>query len=114
MKVFYILLNICFPYYNVVNPIDTKTNGSIFMFCFAISISSLTTFIYGSISRCCIVDIFFSNVRIASTFSCSWIPSRFFSLTPFLKFGGIFSCTSSSYATPLLKSYDSSVCTSSS
>ncbi len=24
MKVFYILLNICFPYYNVVNPIDTK------------------------------------------------------------------------------------------
>jgi hypothetical protein len=31
------------------------------------------------------VDIFSSSIGITSTFLCSWIPSKFFFLTPFYK-----------------------------
>ncbi len=85
MRVLYILLNIYFPYYNFVTPIYTKISGSISTFCFAVLISSPINSICGSTSRYCIVDIFSSSIGITSTFLCSWIPSKFFFLTPFYK-----------------------------
>ncbi len=66
------------PYHSVVIPIYTKTNGSISMFRFAVLISSPTNSICGSMSKCCILDVFFYGVGIPSTFSCSWIPFSFF------------------------------------
>jgi hypothetical protein len=71
MKIFYILLNICFPYYNVVIPIYTKTNDSISTFCYTVSISSPNNSVCGSISKCYILDIAYFGVGIASTFSYS-------------------------------------------
>jgi hypothetical protein len=74
MIVLYILLNICFFYHNVVIPIYTETNGFISMFCSIVSISSPINSICGSISKCCILDIFYFGIGITSTFSYSWIP----------------------------------------
>jgi hypothetical protein len=79
MKVFYILLNICFPYYSVIIPIYMETNGFISTFCFAIPISSPINLVCASISMCYILDIFSFGAGIASTFSCFWIPFGSFS-----------------------------------
>jgi hypothetical protein len=57
MIVFYILLNICFPYQNAIIPIYTKTNGFISTFCSVVSISSFINSFYGSMSKFCILDI---------------------------------------------------------
>ncbi len=115
MKVFYIPLNICFPYHNDVIPINTKKNGFTYTFYSTVPISPTINLVCGSMSKCCILDISSSSVGIASTFSCSWIPfGSFFSQPLLLRSCGISGCTSSSWATPLLRSYDSSVYTSSS
>jgi hypothetical protein len=82
MKIFNILLNICFPYYNFVILIYTKTSGFTSMFYFVVPISSLTNLGCDSISRCCIFNISFYGARIASSFSYCWIPFGFFILTP--------------------------------
>ncbi len=82
MIVFYILVNICFPYHIAIIPIYIETNGFICTFCFIIQISSPTNSICGSMSRYYILDISSSSARRASTFSCSWIPSSFFSFKP--------------------------------
>ncbi len=71
MRIFYIPLNMCFPYDNFVIPIYTQTSGSVFMFCSAFLISSPTNSICGFISKCCILDISSFSAGIASTFSCS-------------------------------------------
>jgi len=71
MRLFYILSNIYFPYYNYVIPIYTKTISSISKFCFVLLISSPTNLVCGFISICYILDIISSGVGIASTFSCS-------------------------------------------
>jgi hypothetical protein len=57
MRVFYILLNIYFPYYSVIIPIYTETNGSISMFYSTVPISSPINLVCDSIFRCCILDI---------------------------------------------------------
>jgi hypothetical protein len=60
------------------------------------------------------LDISSFGVGIASTFSCSWIPCGFFPSSPVpSRSCGVSGCTSS-WVVPLLKSYDSLVCTSSS
>jgi hypothetical protein len=51
MRVFYIPLNMCFPYDNSIIPIYTQMNGFIFTFCFVILISSVTTLTLGSWPR---------------------------------------------------------------
>jgi hypothetical protein len=79
MKIFYILLNICFPYYSVIIPIYIETNGFISTFCSAILVSSPNNSICGFISRFYILDIFSFGARIASTFPYFWIPYGFFS-----------------------------------
>ncbi len=115
MIVFYILVNICFPYHNVLIPIYTKTSGSISMFCFAIPISSPINLVCGLMSISCILDISSSGVGRASTFSCYWIHyGPFFSKPPPLRSCGILGCTSSSWVAPFMRSCDSLVCTSSS
>jgi hypothetical protein len=97
MKVFYIFLNICFPYYKSIIPIYIKINGFIFTFCSVIPISSPIDSISGSISTCYILDISSYGAGIASTFSYSWIPfGFFFSWPPPLKSYGISSYTPSS------------------
>jgi hypothetical protein len=61
------------------------------------------------------LDIFFFNVGIASTFSCSQIPfDSFFSWPPPLRSCGIFYFTSSSWTIPLLRFFYFSICISSS
>ncbi len=114
MKIFYILWNICFPYYNFVIPIYIKTNGSISMFYFVVPISSPINSVCGFISKCYILDISSSGAGITSIFSCSWIPFGFFSSwPPPLRSYGISSCTSF-WIVPLLRSCNSLVCISSS
>jgi hypothetical protein len=71
MRIFYIPLNMCFPYDKFVILIYTQTSGSIFTFCYVFLIFSPTNSICGSISKCCILDISSSSARIASTFLCS-------------------------------------------
>ncbi len=75
MKVCYILLNICLPYYSFIISTYTKTNGSISTFSFVAPISSPINLVRGSIS-------FAIVAKIASTFSCSWIFYGFFLLDP--------------------------------
>jgi len=105
MTIFYILLNICFPYHNVIIPVYTKINGCISTFCSTITTSSPTNLVCGFISRCCILDIFSSSVRKTSTFSCSWIPFGYFSSwPPPLRSCGIFGYICSSWAAPFLRS----------
>jgi len=82
MTIFYILLNICFPYHDVIIPVYTKTNGCISTFCSTITTSSPTNLVCGFVSRCCILDISSSSARKTSTFSCSWIPFGYFSSWP--------------------------------
>ncbi len=56
MRVFYILLNICLPFYNFVISIYIGTNGFISTSCSAIMLSSPTNSVCGFIFRCCILD----------------------------------------------------------
>jgi len=73
MIVFYILINICFPYHNVIIPIHIKTSDFICMFCFVVMISCPINSVCGSMSKCYILDISSTGVKKASTFYCSWI-----------------------------------------
>jgi hypothetical protein len=68
MGVFYILLNTCLSYYIFLISTCTGTNDSIFTSHFAILFSSPTNLVYGSISKCCILDTFYFGIGIASTF----------------------------------------------
>jgi hypothetical protein len=64
MRVFYILLNICLPYYNFVISTYTITNGSISTYGSVVLISSPNNSIFGSISTASVIEI-------TSTFSFS-------------------------------------------
>ncbi len=116
MKVFYVMLNICCPTTETnVIPIYIETNGFISMFYYAFFISSPSNLVCGFISKLCILDISFSCVGIASTFSCSWILCDLFSSWPLpLRSCGNSDYTSSSWSVPFLWSCDSSIYTSSS
>jgi hypothetical protein len=66
MRVFYIFLNICLPYYNSVISTYTWTNGSTSTSDSAILISSPVN------SVCNFISIAYV-AKITSTFFCSWI-----------------------------------------
>ncbi len=82
MKVFYILLNICLPYYSFVISTCTETSGSISISSSAFLTSSPTNSVCGSIFRCYILDTFFFGVGITSIFLVPEFSMVFFFLTP--------------------------------
>jgi hypothetical protein len=93
MKILYIFLNICLPYYSSIISTSTGTRGSISTFSSIVLFSFPINLIYGSISRWCILDTFSSSARLTSTFSYSWIIYGFW--PPPLSSYGLFGFTSS-------------------
>jgi hypothetical protein len=73
MRVLYILLNICLPYYNSIILTCIETSGSISIFSSTILLSSPTNLVCGFISRYYILYTSYFGVGKASTFSYYWI-----------------------------------------
>jgi len=121
MNVFCNVLNICLLYnnFNLYNDQWFYThfwlcNFDLYLHLYSFNLIS-TNSICGFIPKGCILNISSSIARIISTYPCSWIFCGSFSSWPLpLRTCGFSICSYVVWVVPLLRSYGSLVCTSSS